>query len=542
MDASRRRFVASCLAAAGTGGGVWIPGLANADVQKAATVGPAPVRGGTAIIAILQEPTQLASALTSAGPTQQVSGKIFDGLLAYNIDSSPKPQLATAWKVSDDGLRITFHLRPNVRWHDGQPFTSEDVAFSVLEVWKKYHSRGRSTFANVTSVETPDALTAVLVLSKPAPYILNALASTESQPIPKHLYKSGDPLSNPHNLTPVGTGPFRFVSWERGNHMVLERNPDYWDAPRPNLDRLIVRFLSDPSAMANALETQAIHFGTPVYADLARLAKDPGLISYPLNTPFNATVNSLEFNLDRPVFRDVRVRQAFAHAIDRDFLLKNVWFGNGEVADSPLPKSMTTFHAKNLPAYEFDLRKAEALLEAAGLKRGENGVRLSLFLDPYPSQYLQQAAQLMRSNLSRIGIRLNIRSTDSGEFVQRVYSHRDFDVIIYGASAGPDPVIGVQRFYWSKNFAPGVAFSNGAHYANPEVDRLLLAAQTETDPSVRRSLYAQFQVIVQTDAVTLPLVVSSIPLVGSRRLREAITTADGLMGNFAGAYLAGAVG
>jgi peptide/nickel transport system substrate-binding protein len=176
-------------------------------------------------------------------------------------------------------------------------------------------------------------------------------------------------------------------------------------------------------------------------------------------------------------------------------------------------------------------------LEDAGHKRGTDGIRLTLFLDPYPSDYLHQAAQLMRSNLSRIGIRLNLRSTDPGEFINRVYARRDFDTMIYGANSGPDPVIGVQRFYSSKNYAPGIAFSNGAHYANPEVDRLLLAAQTETDPAKRRSLYREFQVIVQTDAVTLPLVVASLPLVGSRRLREVITTADGLLGNFADAYL-----
>jgi peptide/nickel transport system substrate-binding protein len=301
---------------------------------------------------------------------------------------------------------------------------------------------------------------------------------------------------------------------------------------------LIVRFLSDPSAMANALQSSSIHFGTPVYVDLARLAQDANLISYPLSTPFNSTVTSFEFNLDRPVFRDARVRRAFAHAIDRNFLVKNVWFGDGVAADSPIPQSMTAFHAANLPVYELDLKKAEALLDDAGHKRGPDGTRLTLSLDAYPVEYMQLAAQLMRSNLSRIGIRLNVRSTDAGEFVRRVYGKRDFDTIIYGANSGPDPVIGVQRFYWSKNFAPGVAFSNGAHYANPEADRVLLAAQTETDPGKRRSLYEQFQVIVQTDAVTLPLVVSSIPLVGSRRFHDVITTADGLLGNFAGAYLA----
>jgi peptide/nickel transport system substrate-binding protein len=515
-----------------------MPGFAGADGPKTGETGASPVKGGTAIVGILQEPTQLASALTSAGPTQYVSAKIFDGLLAYGVDSRPQPQLATAWNVSADGLRITFHLRPHVRWHDGQPFTSEDVAFSVLEVWKKYHSRGRSTFANVASVETPDALTAVLVLTKPAPYILNALASAESQPIPAHLYRSGDPLSNPRNVAPIGTGPFRFVSWERGNHIVLERNADYWDAPRPYLDRLIVRFLTDPAALANALQTNSIQFGTPIYADLARLSRDANLVAYPLITPFNSTVTSFEFNLDRPVFRDIRVRQAFAHAIDREFLVKNVWFGDGVAADSPIPQAMTAFHAANLPVYGFDLKKAEALLEDAGYRRGADGIRLTLFLDPYPSEYLHQTGQLMRSNLSRIGIRLNLRSTDPGEFINRVYAKRDFDAMIYGANCGPDPVIGVQRFYWSKNYAPGIAFSNGAHYANPEVDRLLLAAQTETDPDKRRSLYREFQVIVQTDAVTLPLVVASLPLVGSRKLHEAITTADGLLGNFAAAYLA----
>ncbi len=528
LPISRRAFVGSCLA---------LP-WATASWGSTPTAASSPVRGGTAVVGIIQEPTLLASALTTAGPTQQVSGKIFDGLVYYDQHSQPQPQLATAWKVSEDGLRITFRLRPGVHWHDGHPFTSEDVAFSVLEVWKKYHSRGRSTYANVTTVETPDPLTAVLVLSKPAPYILGALASSESQPVPKHLYAGSDPLSNPRNLAPIGTGPFRFVSWQRGSHIILERNPGYWDAPRPHLDRLIIRFLAEPAAMATALETGAIQLGTPNYFDAARLRQRPDLVSYPQDTPFNAVLESFEFNLDRPQWRDPRVRQAFAHAIDRRFLLTNIWHGTGAVADSPIPPSLTAFHADGLPAYEFDLAKAEALLEQAGLKRGEGGVRLTLFLDAYPSDFLQQAAQTIRSNLARIGVRANIRSADAAQFINRVYTTRDFDTIIYGASTGADPVIGVQRFYWSENFSRGIAFSNGTHYANPEVDRLLVAAQTEIDPAKRRALYVQFQTIVQRDAVTLPLIFSAIPLLGNRKFRDVVTTADALLGNFAYANLA----
>jgi peptide/nickel transport system substrate-binding protein len=479
---------------------------------------------------------QLNGALTTAGTTLNVSVKVFDGLLSYDLNSAPQPQLATAWRVSEDGLRITLNLRSGVRWHDGQPFSSEDVAFSILEVWKKYHSRGRSTYANVVAVETPDPLTAVLVLTKPAPYILSALASTESQPVPKHLYQGADPLSNPRNVTPIGTGPFRFASWQRGSHIVLERNPDYWDQPRPYLDRLIIRFLSDSSTMAAALETQAIQIGAQLaYTDIVRLARVPHLSIVSLTTPFTAGISSFEFNLDRPLFRDIRVRQAFAHSIDREFLVKNILLGFGAVADSPIPTTMGAFHAAGLPVYEFDLKKAEALLEQAGFKRGADGDRLKLYLDPYPSAFAQGAAQLIRSNLAQIGVRLNMRNADAGEFVNRVYTRRDFDTIVYGATAGPDPAIGVQRIYWSQDFAPGVAFSNGAHYANPEVDRLLEAAQTELDPSRRRAFYARFQEIVQADAVTLPLVSTGLPWVVNRKLHDALVTAD--TSNFSRAWL-----
>ena len=170
-------------------------------------------RGGTLVIGSGPEATSgLTSAITSAGTAQLVSGKIFDGLLTFDEQFNPKPQLATRWEAARDGLSLTFHLRPNVRWHDGQPFTSKDVAYSVLEIWKKYHSRGRTTFANVIAVDTPDALTATLQLSKPAPYLLSALmSSVEAQILPQHLYAGREVLSNPLSNAPFGNGAFKFV-------------------------------------------------------------------------------------------------------------------------------------------------------------------------------------------------------------------------------------------------------------------------------------------------------------------------------------------
>lgn len=522
---SRRRFVA------GAAGLLVLPGTALAA--------EAPVRGGHLVVGANPEPTTLTSAITSAGPTQLVSGKIFDGLLTYDLAGKPLPQLATAWRVSPDGRTISFTLRPNVRWHDGHPFTSEDVAFSLTKIWKVYHSRGRGTFANVIKVETPTPLTLVWHLSKPAPYLLSALASAESQVVPAHVYRKGDILANPANTVPIGTGPFRFVRWNRGSDLVLERNPDYWLPGQPYLDRLSFRFLPDAGAAAAALETGAVQLSTVIApADVARLRASPTLAVHTRPTGFTSVITSFEFNLDRPRLRDPRVRQAIAHAIDRDFLVKNIWFGDAVAARSPVPAAQAGFFDAAPALYPVDLKRATALLDQAGLAPDARGVRLTLHCDPYPMGPMVQSAQYLRSKLRRIGVQLNVRLQDAGEFVNRVYTRRDFDTVIYGANAGPDPAIGSQRFYLSKNFERGIAFSNGAHYSNPQVDALLEAAQVEIDQGKRRALYLQFQRIVERDAVTLPLVSTSLPILTTRRVRNAIVSAEGPLGNFASVYFA----
>ena len=533
MSLDRRRFLQRTLWTwAGLSAG--ITGSARAET---------PTKGGTLVLAQYPEPPTLTSALTTAGPTQSISAKLFDGLLRYGPDLAPQPGLATHWDVSADYLSITFKLRPGVRWHDGTPFTSDDVAFSLLQVWRRYHSRGRSTFANVVAVDTPDPLTAVLRLSKPAPYILSAMMSVESQVIPKHRYAGTDILNNPLNSAPIGTGPFRFKSWTRGSNIVLERNPDYWDPGKPHLDQIVFRIMPEPDGVVAALETGSVHLaaaGTIPQSAVTQLGHEPSLTLITRGTDFSVGLNAFEFNLDRPFFRDVRVRQAIAHMIDRDFIVKNILFGYGVAAQAPIPPQMTGFSTDQVPHYPHDPRRAEALLDAAGFQRGADGVRLSFTHDALPSSGFTQTAQFIRASLARIGVKMEIRSTDYGEFVNRVYTQRDFDTTLYGATAGPDPAIGTQRFYWSNNFQPGVAFSNGAHYRNTEVDRLLETAQIETDVVKRRALYDRFQVIAQTDLPRIPIVSASLFLLSSRRVRDAVTSFDGFYGNFADTTIAAA--
>lgn len=489
-------------------------------------------------MAVFAEPEMLTNALTSSGSVQAVSPKIFDGLVAYDDNFRPVPQLALAWQVSPDGLAIRFELRPNVTWHDGQPFTSADVAFSVLEVWRKYHSRGRSTYANVIAAETPDPLTVIWRLSKPAPYILSALTSYESQVLPKHLYEGTDIPTNPHNLAPVGTGPFRFSEWRRGELVSLERYPHYWDAPRPYLDRLIFRVIADSATAEAALETgdvQLLSTENFPLDDISRIEHEDAVGIDRKIYKLTTTITALEFNLDRPRLGDVRVRRAIAHAVDRDFIASTIYHGFAEPLTGPLPSSMAPFYTPDVPLYPFDPAKAEALLDEAGLKRDGHGERFGLTLDFYPA--FARVAEYLRSALVQVGIVVQPRNQDFATFIRRVYTDRDFDTFLHAASSGPDPAIGTQRFYWSKNFQPGVAFSNGAHYASPKVDQLLEAAQVEIEPAKRIAIYQDFQRAVTADLPKLPLVAPFSPILYEKRLQDYGWGAEGLSGNFSHAFL-----
>src|SRR5499433_3286923 len=211
-------------------------------------------RGGTLVMLVQPEPPTLASYISTSGPIGQVTTKVYEGLLEYDFNLKPIPSLAESWKVSGDGKTITFVLQKGVRFHDGKPFTSADVKFSILEVLKKVHPRGAATFREVTEIETPDEHTAVFKLAAPAPYLMMALSGYESPMLPKHLFEGQDLKAAKQANAPVGTGPFKFVEWQRGQYIRLDRNPDYWRAGRPNLDRVVARFVADSATRTAALE------------------------------------------------------------------------------------------------------------------------------------------------------------------------------------------------------------------------------------------------------------------------------------------------
>jgi len=319
-----------------------------------------PQRGGTLNFLVEPEPPALSTIANSAGPSTKVSGKVLEGLLTYDLQMAPRPQLATSWSVSPDGLRYSFKLRQGVKWHDGADFTSADVATSI-GLLKQYHPRGRGTFANVVTVETPDPQNAVIVLSQPAPYLLSAFAASESPIVPRHLYEGTDPATNHYTNAPIGTGPFVFKEWVRGSHIIYERNPNYWDSPKPYIDRLVVKFIPDSAARTAAFESGEVDIGgeSPVpLSEVERLKQDKRIGVETAGYNYSPTVTRIEFNLDNLYLRDLRVRRAIAHAIDRKVILNTVWYGYGIISPTPISPSLAQYFNPTTQSYAYDPRKA----------------------------------------------------------------------------------------------------------------------------------------------------------------------------------------
>lgn len=503
-----------------------------------------PAAAGSDVLsfALSPEPPFLLTAINTTLQMGMVTSKVMEPLLYLDTDLKLQPQLAQSWTVSPDGLTYTFKLRPNVKWHDGKPFTSADVRFTVMEVLKKLHPRGRSSFAKVTDVTTPDPLTAVIKLSMPAPPMLTALASGyESPMVPKHLFEGTDIAANPFINKPVGTGPFVFKEWQKGSHIVLERNPDYWRPGKPALARIVFRVINDASARAAGLESGELQIGglSPVpLTDMARIAQNPSLSIETRGYAYMSPFMLMEVNLRRPPLNDVRVRRAIAHAIDRKRLTQIVWMGFGQPAVSPIPSSVTTFHSTDIPKYDYDPEKAKALLDEAGLKAGPGGKRFKITHDfvPLGSDY-QRTGEFIKQQLAQVGIEVELRSQDFPGFLRRVYTDYDFDTnsLYYGAFA--DPTQGVQRLYWSKSIQKGVVFTNPTDYRNPEMDRIIEDAQNEGNPAKRKALYLDMQRLAMTDLPVIPLMETRFITLASSKLKNHTISSDGVIGgNFADVY------
>jgi peptide/nickel transport system substrate-binding protein len=479
----------------------WFLALGAVLVLSSGAAAQSPVRGGTAVVAITADPGHLNPGITTASIVHVVADSLFNGLVRLDRESAPVPDLAASWTVSDDSKVYTFHLVPGVRWHDGTPMTSADVRFTFEEVLFKYHARTRAGLgAIVTAIETPDPQTVVFRLRQPYGALLQALDVTEAPILPQHTYATGDPNTNPANLRPIGTGPFRFESYATGESVTLVRNPDYFKPNLPYLDRVVFRIIPDTNTQVVALLRGEVDYVDRVgEANVERLQGRSGvtLVNVTSGAGGGNCIMTLTYNLERPVLANLRVRQALAYAIDREQILRLVIFGQGRVASAPISSGIAWAHADGaLARYAPSPERAAALLDEAGLRAGSDGTRTALDIVYFPN--FNKYGEVMRQNLARVGIRLNLRPLDRAATVDAIYARRDFDIGLISYCNGADPEIGVRRMYVSSNIG-NVPFSNGSAYRNARIDELFAAGGATASTQERALIYREIQSIVADD-------------------------------------------
>jgi len=456
-----------------------------------------PATGGTAIVVLGSDPEHLNTGISTSYPIGAIGASLYSALISLDPSGAPQGELAESWTVSDDNLTYTFNLR-DANFHDGQPVTSADVVFSMESVLAPNHGRFQTAFRVIESITAPDAATVVIQLQRPYAPLISLLSVFDAPVLPKHVFEGSDPLTNAANQEPIGSGPFRFVEWVRGERVVLERFDGYFLEPAL-LDRLIFRIVPQDVARGVALEVGEADLVWGFYmptSDLPRLASNPNLQVWK-----GLSIPSLFFmfmNTANPALADVRVRQALMHAIDRDQIVEQAQGGLGQVASGPFGAGFPYAYDESADyrtLYPFDPERARALLAEAGV----GSLTLDFVYDSARGAFAA-AAEIMRDNLRQVGITLNVQPVERSVMVERVYG-RSYDLSMQSFTSSGDPAIGYHRIYASAE--PGSNFVNATGYGNPEVDALLGEAAGLADRDARAALYAQALAILARDVPTM---------------------------------------
>jgi len=417
---------------------------------------------------------------------------------------------------------VVFTLRDDVRWHDGEPFTSRDVVFTYHAIMDDAVASPRKPdFLYILRVETPDPHTVRVVYRKP---YSPALASWMIGMMPAHVLE-GKPLawwSENFNRKPIGTGPFKFDSWKTNEFVRVVKNPDYFEAPGPWLDSIVYRVLPDQLSLRLAFETRLVDFwGVDPWA-VSNFEKDQRF------DLFSAPGNSYTYtgwNLRRPIFQDVRVRRALAHAVNVPEMVRYILYGRGVQSTGIFTPQMWFFNP-DVAAYAYDPEKAAALLKEAGWTKGpdgiltRNGERFTFTLITNNGNEIRRdIATLIQDNLKSLGIEVRIEIYEWAVFLKSFINKGNFDAMVLGWGLGPD-FDQYQIWHSSQNNPEQL---NVVSYHNPEVDRLLVDIRQEYNREKIIAMAGQIQSLIYQDQPYLFLYVpeaTSVIWKNSYRIRR----------------------
>ena len=489
--------------------------------------------GDTIVDSSIGDAIVLNPVLLSDASSGDIVGRVFNGLIKYDGEMRLVGDLAETWTVSPDGLVITFRLRRGVRWHDGQPFTADDVRFTYQKlVDPAVKTPYSSDFDKVKSVEVLDPLTVRITYKEP---FSPGLASWSMGMVPRHVFAGADFNKHPANRKPIGTGPFKFVEWQTGQKVVLAANTDYFDG-RPYLDRLIYRIIPDQAVQFMELRKQAIDWMGLTPDQYARESAAPDLAGVIEKYRYPAfSYSYLGYNLKNPLFNDLRVRRAIAYAINKQAIINGVLLGLGVSCTGPFPPKSWAYNP-DARDYPYDPEKAKALLAEAGWRDTKGGGVLEkagrtftfTLMTNQGNKTRELCAQIIQQQLKKVGIAVDLRVIEWRSFIEQFVKPRKFEAIIIGWALGPEP----DCFSMWHSSQQGPDQYNFVGYSNPEVDRLLVAGRREFDHAKRKAIYNKIHAILaEEQPYTFLYVPDALPAL-HKRFRGIVPAPMGIGYNF----------
>lgn len=460
----------------------------------ASSAAAAPVSGGTVTIPIGADPTLNPWSPNAFVESLFINRVIFDGLTKPGKDLAPAPDLAESWTTATDGLSWTFKLRSGVKWSDGQPFSADDVAFTFNDVVLKpdLGAQNRASYAAVKSVTVVDPTTVRFDLTRKFAALASFLAYNAGI-LPKHVL-SANPLTTTsfNKGVPVSTGPFKVEKYTSGQSVSLVRNDNYF-GKKAYLDKVVFTVVPDPNTqIAQALSGDISIMILDNKAAVDRVKSASGLVvaARPLVQYYWLALNQTD-----PRFTDVRVRQAFVHAIDRQAIIKSVELGYGSVANSPITPALAAYYDPSLSnKYPYDPQKAKDLLTQAGWKPNASGV---MEKDGKPFQFTMDVGQrgvlepvnaLIQQDLKKVGVIADLNTMEWNAYIQKDVVQRNYTATVNWWTYPSDPDV----FPYYHSSAAGKGF-NIPGYQDPKLDDLLVQGQSAGDLEARKAVYKQLQ-------------------------------------------------
>jgi|WetSurMetagenome_2_1015567.scaffolds.fasta_scaffold06693_2 peptide/nickel transport system substrate-binding protein len=473
----------------------------------------APEDGGTFTRSLPADPVTLNPVVANDMVSFLVYKWIFDPLVDMDQDARPVGVLAERWENSADNRTTTFHLRKGVKWHDGKPFTADDVLFTyeacmdpAVDAINK-----RSGFEKVAKVEKVDDLTVKVSWKEP---FSPGLLSFNIHIMPRHIYgypkgKGGDFNKNPRNADPVGTGPFKLVEWKRGERVVLKANPDYF-AGRPHLEQLILKTIPQGQTQLAAYQTGQLDMTGISAEQWKTLKNDQGFLkgAYVFEY-YSRQMVYIGWNQDgsNPFFGDKRVRQAMSLAMNRQGVVDKILDGHGKTCSGFFYPGGWDSNPDVKPV-PYDPAKAAALLDAAGWKdtkgtglREKDGKPFSFeCLVPAEVEQFQRFVEVFQQDLKRVGVQMAIRKVEWSVFLDRTHRHQ-FQAYLSGWSLPDDPdPYGFLHSSQAKLLPSGMGEGqNDVSYSNPEVDKAIEAEQRTFNQAERQQNLRRIHQLVAED-------------------------------------------